>query len=166
MQTTEQKSMSWWCSKRVPCWETSPLYRNEMKYWSEMLYWIFPTAALCRTNQEQFLILDCKQYKSSAVWEVLEHGSDLLFTQVWPHTKRNRQDEAGWLPAEMAPIFSRRGTVQIAGPDLSRIDSSFRGTQFYWGKTPGTSKGSDDISLMSSLPSVSLAYIKITRSWE
>lgn len=50
-----------------------------------------------------------------------------------------------------------------AGPDLSRVNSSFRGTQFYWQKTSGASKGSDDTSLLS-FPSVSLAHIKITES--
>ena len=147
--------MTRWCSKPVTCWETPLLV-------SEMLYGILPTAALCGTNQEhKFQILDYTQRKSSSVWEVLgqtcSSHTSVSAHQMW-------QAGQGRVAACRAgsDILRKRHTVQIAGPELSITDSNFRGTQFYWGKMSGASKGADDLSLLSSFPHVSLAHIKIT----
>lgn len=96
------------CSKPITCWDT-PLPVGEM------LYRILPAAALCGINQEQFQLLDYTQLKNSSVWEVLEHGSDLLLThkRVCTPNVTGRTRQGGclqswlWYPQEEALCRTR-----------------------------------------------------------
>lgn len=100
------KNMTSWCSKPVTCWDI-PLPVGEM------LCWILPAAALCGINQEQFQLLDYTQLKNLiCLGGFRAWVRPAPHTQACLHTKCDRQDKAGWLPAELALISSGRGTMQ------------------------------------------------------